>query len=262
MRDALLAQDDFAIEIRSIRKEFRVYRRTYNSLKTHAIAAAISTVRRDKRNTHYDLRVALSDVSFKVPRGQTIAVVGRNGSGKSTLLSILARIYLPTAGEAIVRGRLIAMLELGAGFDGDLTGNQNLIFNGTILGLSHDQIRERYEDICSFAGLDQATMNLPVRMYSSGMQLRLGFAIATHLDTDVILVDEGLAVGDEAFQEKCFKRMEQFKEEGRTIVIVSHELDHIERLAERVVWLDKGVIRLDGDVPTVLKEYRDALMSE
>jgi len=253
---------DNAIEIKSLRKEFRVYRRTYNSLKTHAIAAAISSVKRDKHNTHYDLRVALADVSLTVPRGQAIAIIGRNGSGKSTLLSILARIYLPTSGEAIVHGRLIALLELGAGFDGDLTGNQNLVFNAAILGLTQDQIKDRYDEICTFAGLDQATMNLPVRMYSSGMQLRLGFAIATHLDTDVILVDEGLAVGDEAFQEKCFRKMEQFKAEGRTIVIVSHELDHIERLAERVVWLDKGVIKMDGDVPTVLKAYREALMSD
>jgi ABC-type polysaccharide/polyol phosphate transport system ATPase subunit len=251
-----------AIDIKSLRKEFRVYRRSFGSLKTRAIATALAKATGQSTDSHFDVRVALKDVSLTIPRGQTIAVVGRNGSGKSTLFSILARIYLPTSGEAIVHGRLIALLELGAGFDPDLTGNQNLIFNAAILGLSQEQIKDRYEAICEFAGLDQSTMNLPVRMYSSGMQLRLGFAIATNLDADIILVDEGLAVGDEAFQEKCFRKIEEFKASGRTIFIVSHELDHIERLADRVVWLDKGVIKMDGDVPTVLKAYRDALMSE
>ena len=246
---------EYALEVDALRKEFKVYHRRYSSIKTQVIAAVTSALQPKSRDAQYDIRVALKGVSFKIRRGQTAAIIGRNGSGKSTLLSILARIYYPTEGSAVIRGRLIAMLELGAGFDLDLTGNQNLVFNSTILGLSRELLQERYESICSFAELDQATMDLPVRMYSSGMQLRLGFAIATHLDNDIVLVDEGLAVGDEAFQEKCFKKMEQFKAEGRTVVIVSHELDHVERLADRVIWLDKGEIRMDGGVSEVIAAY-------
>lgn len=254
-----MSENSCAVRVTSLRKEFRVYHRTYGSLKTHAIAKIMHRLRRDDSDRRFDQRVALDDVTLEIPKGQTLAIVGRNGSGKSTLLSILARIYLPTAGEAVILGRLMAMLELGSGFDPDLSGDQNLSFNGLILGLSDAEIKERHPAICAFAGLDEATMSLPVRMYSSGMMLRLGFSIATHLDTDVLLVDEGLAVGDESFQEKCFRKMEEFREQGRTIVIVSHELDHIERLAERVIWLDRGKIIMDGDVPTVLDAYRKAL---
>lgn len=150
----------------------------------------------------------------------------------------------------------MSLLELGAGFDAELTGAQNVFFNGIILGLSEDDVAARYDAILEFAELDRQAMDLPVRMYSSGMQLRLGFAIAVHLDAELLLVDEGLAVGDEGFQEKCFRKMEEFKTEGRTILMVTHELDHVERLADRVLWLDKGVIRRDGPAADVLEEYR------
>jgi ABC-type polysaccharide/polyol phosphate transport system ATPase subunit len=245
-----------AIEVVDLVKEFRVYHRTFPSLKTHAAALAKSLVRRGGPGG-YETRRALAGVSFAVRPGEAVALIGRNGSGKSTLLSILSRIYLPTAGEARLRGRLMSLLELGAGFDPELTGNQNIFFNGVILGLTEAQVAARYDAILDFAELDRQAMDLPVRMYSSGMQLRLGFSVAVHLDADLLLVDEGLAVGDEGFQEKCFRRMEEFKAQGKTILMVTHELDHVERLATRALWLDRGVLRRDGAVEGVLAEYRE-----
>ena len=156
----------------------------------------------------------------------------------------------------------MSLLELGAGFDPELTGAQNVFFNGVILGLTEDEVAARYDAILEFAELDRQAMDLPVRMYSSGMQLRLGFAIAVHLQAEVLLVDEGLAVGDEGFQEKCFRKMEEFKTQGKTILMVTHELDHVERLADRVLWLENGVIRARRpDRRTFLAEYRARLPS-
>jgi ABC-type polysaccharide/polyol phosphate transport system ATPase subunit len=244
-----------AVEVAGLTKEFRVYHRTFASLKGHAAALASKLVRRDIPSG-FETRRALDGVTFQVPKGQTVALVGRNGSGKSTLLSILSRIYLPTAGEATLRGRMVSLLELGAGFDAELTGTQNVFFNGVILGLSEEQVAGSYDAILDFAELDRQAMDLPVRMYSSGMQLRLGFAIAVHLHADLLLVDEGLAVGDEGFQEKCFRKMEEFKTQGKTILMVTHELDHVERLADRVLWLDRGRLVRDGGVADVLADYR------
>ncbi len=244
-----------AVEVIGLVKEFRVYHRNFGSLKSHVAALAKTLVQRESVSG-YEIRRALDGVSFTVAPGEAVALIGRNGSGKSTLLSILSRIYLPTAGEARLHGRLISLLELGAGFDPELTGAQNVFFNGVILGLTEDEVAASYDAILEFAELDRQAMDLPVRMYSSGMQLRLGFAIAVHLQADLLLVDEGLAVGDEGFQEKCFRKMEEFRTQGKTIVMVTHELDHVERLASRVLWLDKGVIRRDGPVADVLAEYR------
>ncbi len=244
-----------AVEVLNLVKEFRVYHRSFGSLKSH-VAALAKTLARREAASGFDTRRALAGVSFEVAAGEAVALIGRNGSGKSTLLSILSRIYLPTAGEARIRGRMISLLELGSGFDGELTGTQNVFFNGVILGLSEDQVAASYDAILDFAELDRETMDLPVRMYSSGMQLRLGFAIAVHLKADLLLVDEGLAVGDEGFQEKCFRKIEDFKTEGKTILMVTHELDHVERLASRVIWLDGGILRRDGPVADVLAEYR------
>ena len=244
-----------AVEITGLVKEFRVYHRSYGSLKSHAAALAKNLIRREVTSA-YEIRRALDGVTFRIAPGETVALIGRNGSGKSTLLSILSRIYLPTAGEARLNGRMMSLLELGAGFDSELTGAQNVFFNGVVLGLDEDQVAARYDAILDFAELDRQAMDLPVRMYSSGMQLRLGFAIAVHLEADLLLVDEGLAVGDEGFQEKCFRKMEEFHAQGKTILMVTHELDHVERLAQRVLWLDGGRIRRDGPVADVLAEYR------
>ena len=244
-----------AIVVENIVKEFRVYHRTYASLKSHATAAARNLVRR-AGPSGFETRRVLDGVSFRVAPGESVALIGRNGSGKSTLLSILSRVYLPTSGTARLTGRMMSLLELGTGFDPELTGTQNVIFSGIILGLTEDQVMSRYDAILDFAELDAPTMDLPVRMYSSGMQLRLGFAIAVHLDAELLLLDEGLAVGDEGFQEKCFRKIEEFQTQGKTIIMVTHELDHVERLAHRVLWLDSGRIRRDGEVADVLAEYR------
>ncbi len=255
------SEGGYAIEVRDLVKEFRVYHRTYGSLKSHAAALAKTLVRRDVPSG-YETRRALNGVTFGIAPGETVALVGRNGSGKSTLLSILSRIYLPTAGEARLNGRMVSLLELGAGFDTELTGAQNVFFNGVILGLTEEQVAASYDAILEFAELDRQAMDLPVRMYSSGMQLRLGFAIAVHLEADLLLVDEGLAVGDEGFQEKCFRKMEEFKTQGKTILMVTHELDHVERLADRVLWLEDGQIRREGPVAAILAEYRETFHHE
>jgi len=248
-----------AIDIIDLIKEFRVYHRKYASIKARAAAIARSLISH-KLETGFETRRILDGITLNIKHGEAVALVGRNGSGKSTLLSILSRIYLPTSGEAVIDGKLMSLLELGAGFHGDLTGSENLFFNGVMMGLTQDQITQRYESILSFAGLDPHLMDLPVRMYSSGMQLRLAFSMAIHLDADTILIDEGLAVGDESFQERCFRKLEELHASGRTILMVTHELDHIERLAQRVIWLDRGKIRLDGEVKPVLDEYRKALL--
>jgi len=253
----LAAQTLPAIEADNLTKEFRVYHRNYGSLKSQAAGWARSLARREGAG-RFETRRVLDGVSVTIAPGETVALIGRNGSGKSTLLSILSRVYLPTSGTATVRGRMMSLLELGTGFDPDLTGTENVFFNGIILGLSKPEVARRYEAILDFAELGPATMDLPVRMYSSGMQLRLGFAIAVHLDADVLLLDEGLAVGDEGFQEKCFAKIEEFQEQGKTILMVTHELDHIERLARRVLWLDGGRIVRDGGVDSVLTDYRRA----
>ncbi len=246
-----------AIETDNLTKDFRVYHRSYSSLKSQAAGWARMLARREGTGG-FETRRVLDGVSLSIAPGESVALIGRNGSGKSTLLSILSRVYLPTAGTATVRGRMMSLLELGTGFDPDLTGTQNVVFNGIILGLSEAQVAKRYDAILDFAELGPATMDLPVRMYSSGMQLRLGFAIAVHLDAEVLLLDEGLAVGDEGFQEKCFAKIEEFQGQGKTILMVTHELDHVERLARRVLWLDGGRIRRDGSVESVLADYRAA----
>ncbi len=256
-----LGEAPFAVEVSDLVKEFRVYHRSYASLKSHAAALARNLVRRDGPSG-FETRRVLDGVSFRIAPGESVALIGRNGSGKSTLLSVLSRVYLPTSGTATLHGRMMSLLELGTGFDPELTGTQNVLFNGIILGLSEDQVLSRYDAILDFAELSPATMDLPVRMYSSGMQLRLGFAIAVHLDADLLLLDEGLAVGDEGFQEKCFLKIEEFQAQGKTIIMVTHELDHIERLARRVLWLDTGRIRMDGDVDSALADYRKNFQRE
>jgi ABC-type polysaccharide/polyol phosphate transport system ATPase subunit len=244
----------YAIEVDHLIKEFRVYHRTYASIKSHMVALARNLAKRQR--DHFEIRRALNDITLRIAPGEAVALVGRNGSGKSTLLSVLSRVYLPTSGEARLHGRLVSLLELGAGFDPELTGAQNVGFNGILMGLTPEQMAERYNSILEFAELDPTVMDLPVRMYSSGMQLRLGFSVAVHLNADILLVDEGLAVGDEAFQEKCFAKMNEFKDQGKTILMVTHELDHIERIAHRVLWMQRGQIVMDGEVDAVLEAYR------
>ena len=197
---------------------------------------------------------ALNGLDLDIYPGEAIALLGRNGSGKSTLLSLIGRIYLPSSGRLEVRGRVAPLLELGAGFHTELTGRENIELNGVILGLTRKQVAERQDAIIEFAEL-QEFIDSPLRTYSSGMIVRLGFSVAVHTDAEILLVDEALAVGDEEFQEKCFARIARFKAEGKTIVFVSHEMTDVTRVADRVIWIEKGRIRADGDPQRLVEEY-------
>jgi lipopolysaccharide transport system ATP-binding protein len=198
---------------------------------------------------------ALDDVNFTVEPGEVLGIIGHNGAGKSTLLKILAGITKPTLGAAKVKGRVAPLIEVGAGLVGDLTGRENIYLNGAILGLSRKEIKSKFDEIVSFAELEDF-INTPIKRYSSGMSVRLGFAIATSVTADILIVDEVLAVGDLAFQRKCFDRMENLiKKQGRTVLIVSHNIRQIERMCQRVILIDHGIIRIDGKAKAVCNGF-------
>jgi homopolymeric O-antigen transport system ATP-binding protein len=232
------------IRTRDLRKEF-VLPLDRGSLK----AVVLSGSWRKRQLVH-----ALQGIDLDISPGEAVALVGRNGSGKSTLLGLVARVYLPSSGTLSVHGKVAPLLELGAAFHGDLTGRANIELNGVILGLTRRQVAERTDAIIDFAEI-RPFIDAPLRTYSSGMQMRLAFSVAIHADADIFLVDEVLAVGDEEFQEKCFAQIERIKAERRTIMFVSHEMSDVLRVATRVIWLDKGRIRMDGDPQTVVDRY-------
>jgi ABC-2 type transport system ATP-binding protein len=248
-------ENGYAIEVDHLSKEFRVYHRTFSSLKSMVLHKVASVLRR-RGHAGYETRKILNDISFKVKKGETVALLGRNGSGKSTLLSILSRIYLPTSGEARIYGQVMSLLELGAGFHQELTGLDNLRFQAAMLGFPDDELQARLDKIIEFSELDPTVLDLPVRMYSSGMQLRLAFSTAINLDAEILLVDEALAVGDQGFQDKCLAKMTELQQFGRTIVIVTHELDQLKGFAHRAIWLNQGKIVADGDADTIIADYR------
>jgi lipopolysaccharide transport system ATP-binding protein len=200
---------------------------------------------------------ALKDVNLSVEAGEVVGLVGRNGAGKSTLLKMISRIAYPTSGSIKVGGRVAALLEVGTGFHGDLTGRENIFLNGSILGMKRKEIDAKLDAIVAFAGVEKF-LDTPVKRYSSGMFLRLGFAVAAHLDPDVLLVDEVLAVGDAAFQKKCLTAMDQMRTGGRTVVFVSHNMAAIENLCTRAVWIDSGQIVKDGHPKDVIAAYMSA----
>ena len=230
---------------------FKVYPRESRRLKD------LFVVRRSRAT---DV-VALRDVSFHVERGSAVGLVGRNGSGKTTLLRLLSGIIRPTAGRVDVGGRVGSLLELGAGFHPDLTGRENVFLNGSIYGLKRAYIREQLDEIVAFAGLEDA-IDLPVRTYSSGMYMRLGFAIAAHIEADILLLDEVFAVGDEQFQRKCFGKIFEFKQRGGTIVFVSHDASAVERLCDRAILLRNGSVEFDGPTHDAIVRYRRQLAGE
>lgn len=197
----------------------------------------------------------LKGIDLLAGRGETIGLIGRNGSGKSTLLKIMAGIYQPTSGEVELTGRVSSLIELGAGFHPEFSGRENIFLNGAILGLSRDEIQSRYDRIVRFAGLEEF-IDAPVRTYSSGMYIRLGFSVAVNVNPDILLIDEVLAVGDEAFSHKCEDKINEFKRSGKTIVIVSHDLSAIERFCHRAVWLEGGIVREQGEPRKVIDAYR------
>jgi len=205
-----------------------------------------------------DTILALEDVSFTVKKGTAFGVIGSNGSGKSTLLKILAGMLQPTEGTVDVSGRVAALIELGAGFHPEISGRENVYINGAVLGLSRKEIDRRYDDIVEFSGLADF-IEEPVKNYSSGMYVRLGFSVAIHTDPEILLVDEVLAVGDEAFQHRCLRRIEEFLAKGNTLLLVSHSLDTIEQFSDEVLWLEKGRNRLLGSPRRVADAYRLAV---
>jgi ABC-type polysaccharide/polyol phosphate transport system ATPase subunit len=204
---------------------------------------------------------ALRDLSLCLGRGRMVGIIGGNGSGKSTLLKLVGGILKPTAGTIEVAGRVAALIELGAGFHPEFTGRENIWVNGILLGLSRAEIRERFDDIVTFAGLDNFIDN-PVKTYSSGMYMRLGFAIAVTVDPDILLIDEVLAVGDEAFQHKCVGKIQEFKARGKTILLVTHDLGSVERLCDEAIWLHQGTLMAQGPTREVIGSYLGHVATE
>lgn len=197
---------------------------------------------------------ALRDVSFKIDAGEVVGVIGRNGAGKSTLLKILSKITYPTKGDISVNGRVASLLEVGTGFHEELSGRENIFLNGSIMGMRREAIQRRFAEIVEFSGVEKF-IDTPIKRYSSGMRLRLGFAVAAHLDPEILLVDEVLAVGDAEFQRKCLAAMDGLRSGGRTVIFVSHSMAAIEGLCSRCIWIDAGVVRQDGPAEEVVHDY-------
>ena len=234
-----------AVSVEGVSKRFRLYHEKNQYLK--------STVLRGKR-AKYDEFWALQDISFEISSGSTFGIIGSNGSGKSTLLKCLAGILTPDKGSISVRGRIAALLELGAGFHPEMSGRENIFLNGAILGMTQKELLRKMDSIIEFAGLEEF-IDTPVKNYSSGMTVRLGFAIAINVDPEILIIDEVLAVGDSAFQQKCHEKIEEFKHDGRTIILVSHGLGDVAQLCQTVAWIEKGHLKAIGDGYDVVGEY-------
>ncbi|MCK5567606.1 MAG: ABC transporter ATP-binding protein, partial [Actinomycetia bacterium] len=240
------SKDDIAVDIRAVSKIYRISHEKIPSLK--------NTIIRGRRTT-YEEFLALDDVSLSIKHGQTIGIIGPNGSGKSTLLKLISRIIVPTKGEVIVNGPLSALLELGAGFHPDLTGRENIYINAAILGMKKREVDAKLGEIIGFSELEKF-IDTPVKNYSSGMYMRLGFSVAINVNPDILLVDEVLAVGDQAFQAKCYKVIYDFMKRGKTIIIVSHDLETIADLCSTVVFLKDGRIQEMGKPLDTVSKYR------
>lgn len=239
------------IELKDIGMSFRTDINRIGSLKEWVVTLL-------KGKMHYENIEALKGVTFSVEQGEVVGIIGRNGSGKSTLLKVISGIYTPTSGAVRVDGRIAPMLELGSGFDEELSGRENISLNASILGYTEQQIREHYDDIVEFSELEKF-IDLPLKTYSSGMKAKLAFSVATVLKPEVLIVDEILSVGDEAFQRKSRARMAEMMSGGTTVLFVSHDMEQIRELCNRVVWLDHGVVRAIGDTETVCGQYLDTV---
>jgi lipopolysaccharide transport system ATP-binding protein len=251
---------EIAIRVESLGKRYRVVRpqERHNTLRdvvSHAVTkASRGLMRRGRRNAGNETFWALRDLSFDVRVGEVVGVIGANGAGKSTLLKVLSRITEPSEGEAQIRGRVGSLLEVGTGFHSELTGRENIYLSGAILGMRHHEINRKFDEIIAFAEIDQF-IDTPVKHYSSGMHLRLGFAVAAHLEPEILIVDEVLAVGDASFQKKCLGKMGDVAGDGRTVLFVSHNLDAVQRLCSRCLFLETGNLLDDGEPVTVITEY-------
>src|SRR5688572_23880918 len=259
-KDSQMSSDDFAIRIENVDKCFQVYESPARRLKQFVMPKIDRKLGKEARIYHQDFW-ALKDVSFNLPRGQTMGIVGQNGSGKSTLLQIIAGTLTPTAGNVAVNGRVAALLELGAGFNSDFTGLENVYLNASLLGLSKEETENKLDDILSFADIG-GFINSPVRSYSSGMLVRLAFAVQAQIDPEILIVDEALAVGDAKFQAKCFSRLKRLKQDGTSILFVSHATEQIVTHCDSALLLDHGVVQVQGSPNDVVNRYLDVLFGK
>ncbi len=240
-----MKSSNIAIKVENMTKSFKLFYDKPNTLKERLVFW-----NRKKADT----RTVLDNINIEIKKGDTVALIGTNGSGKSTLLKLMTKIIYPTFGKITVNGKLTSLLELGAGFHPDFTGRENIYFNSSIFGLTAAEIDKRVDKIIEFSELEEF-IDSPVRTYSSGMYMRLAFSIAINVDADILLIDEILAVGDQHFQEKCYKKLQQLKDNKKTIVIVSHSLDSVKKLCDRAIWLYDGKIKMDGNTSEVIEEY-------
>ena len=244
--------EDIAIKVNHISKMYKLYNKPSDRFKE-----ALGITKEKRYKEHY----ALNDVSFEVKRGETVGIIGTNGSGKSTILKIITGVLNPTAGNIEVDGRISALLELGAGFNNEYTGLENVYLNGTMIGFTKEEIDERLQDILDFADIGDF-INQPVKTYSSGMFVRLAFAVAINIDPEILIVDEALSVGDVFFQAKCYHKFEEFKKNGKTILFVSHDLSSINKYCDRVVLLNKGDKLAEGSPKDMVNMYKKLLVQE
>ncbi len=250
-------QSQPAIRLRNVSKRFAFTQDAPQSV----LESIIAMISRRRRRSGSKKLWAVRDVSFEVMPGQCVGIIGRNGSGKSTLLKIIARIIQPTSGEIMVRGRVSALLELGAGFHPDLTGRENIYLNASVLGLGREETEVLYDEIVEFSELGEF-IDMSVKHYSSGMYMRLGFSVAIHVRPDILIVDEILAVGDQSFQAKCLDRIMEMKRDGTTILFISHDLRSVSHLCSDVIWLDHGEVRMAGLTDHVLAHYSDHIFQQ
>lgn len=234
-----------AIEVRNMSKRFKVDYDKAHTLKDKLLFW---------RTSHVEIHEVLKNINMDIKKGETVALIGTNGSGKSTLLKLMTKIIFPNEGTIETNGKLTSLLELGAGFHQDFTGRENIYFNASIFGLTRKEIDARIQDIIDFSELGEF-IDHPVRTYSSGMYMRLAFSVAINVDAEILLIDEILAVGDQHFQEKCYRKLKELKDSDKTIVIVTHSLDVVKDLCDRAVWIYKGELKLDGDPIYVIDEY-------
>ena len=240
-----MKKSENAIIVEDVYKDFKVYYDKANSLKEKLIFW--------NRNQNEKLHI-LKGINLEIKQGETVGLIGTNGSGKSTLLKLMTKIIYPNKGKITVNGKLASLLELGAGFHPDFSGRENIYFNASIFGMTKKEIDNRLEKIIKFSELEEFIDN-PVRTYSSGMYMRLAFAVAINVDADILLVDEILAVGDQHFQDRCLEKMGELKREGKTIVIVSHDMKKIKQFCDKAVWLKDGQIKMQGNTEEVVDEY-------
>ena len=248
-----MSSDDVVISARNLSKCYHLYERPGHRLQQFFMPRLGSVLGRGRQDFFKEFW-ALRDVSFEISRGETVGVVGRNGSGKSTLLQLLCGTLTPTYGDVEVRGRVAALLELGAGFNPDFTGRENIYLNAAVLGMSREQIEARFDQIAGFADID-AFIDQPLKTYSSGMAVRLAFAVATSVDADILVIDEALSVGDFAFQAKCMRRMRRFIDDGGTLLFVSHDINAVKTLCARSIYLRQGALRQIGPSELVCDQY-------